>query len=506
TYLILMIFFPVYMMITGSAPSVVRASFMAILVALSLRLRWKINPIDGISLTCLLILIYNPYYAFHIGFQLSFLIAFSLIVSSVSIIQRYQTSMTQLLAVSILAQVVSFSTVIYHFHQISFLSLPVNLIYIPTISVIVLPLLLFLSFLQAIHFTFCFKLLAIPLSEFVHLFHELLLYLADFNHILIFGKLHWVLFLASIGLCLTVLVIWEQGNPFKGMLIWLAFCAFLYLLPYLNPYGEVTFIDVGQGDCILIRLPFQKKIILIDSGGRPVFGEREVWQERDAAFDVGTDIVVPYLKSRGIRSIDVLILTHGDYDHAGGASGILAEMKVKQLMLDRSLVQTELESRLIRIAVGKGTKVINARAGQSWGGDHYFFTILQALEVEEENDGSIILYAHIGGYKWLLTGDLEEAGERELLGNKVVPRIDVLKAGHHGSASSSSQVFLEKLNPSISIISAGVGNRYGHPNPEVVKRYEDLGIKMIRTDLNGTITYRYLWHQTGKWHVMLNGK
>ena len=506
SYLILIIFFPVYMMITGCAPSVVRASFMAILVALSLRMKWKINPIDGISITCLLILMLNPYYVFHIGFQLSFLIAFSLIVSSGLIVKQYQASLKQLLAVSTLAQVVSFSTVLYHFHQISFLSLPVNLIYVPIISVIVLPFLMFLTFIHAVHLTFLFEILAKTLSEFVGFFHEFFLYLADFNHILIFGKLQGALLLASFGLCLVVLLLWEEGSPVKAILIWLSFCSILYFLPYVNPYGEVTFIDVGQGDCILIRLPFHKKVILIDTGGRPVYGERKEWQERDSEFDVGEDIVVPYLKSQGIRSIDLLILTHGDYDHAGGAQEVLDEMNVKQLMVDRSLVQTELELRLIKLAHEKGTNVINAQSGQMWGEGHQYFAILQALEVEEENNGSIILYAKIGGYKWLFTGDLEEAGERELLANHVLPKIDILKAGHHGSASSSSEAFLEELDPSITIISAGVDNRYGHPDSEVVERFENLGINIIRTDLSGTITYRYLWHRTGKWKVMINGK
>ncbi|TKD70193.1 DNA internalization-related competence protein ComEC/Rec2 [Pseudalkalibacillus hwajinpoensis] len=502
-YVILLFFYPVYMGVTGFAPSVIRASLMAMGVVLSMRLRMKINPLDGISSACIAILAVNPFYAFHIGFQLSFLIAFALIVSSSRLLKRYKTPFTQLLALSSLAQIVSFPVVIYHFHEISLLSLPLNLIYVPIVSVIILPMLLILTFIRTFHIMFLFDLLSNVLSPFVEFFHHVFIWATNLHYTVIFGKLSEVELLVATFICLLVLLQWEVGKVRNGIVIWLLFSATLYVLPYINPYGEVTFLDVGQGDCIVITLPYQQQVILIDTGGKPSYGEKEEWQQKSSSFDVGEDIVVPYLKSRGIRAIDLLILTHGDYDHAGGAAAVLDQLNVKRMIIDHSPVQTDIENNLIETAHRKGTKVSQALTGQSWRKGKASFSILQALEEGEENNGSVVLFAVIGGYKWLFTGDLEEPGERLLLTSELLPEIDILKVGHHGSSTSSSEAFLKKLNPSIAIISAGVDNRYGHPNGDVIERLKKFGIGTVRTDQSGTITYKFITNRNGKWITML---
>ena len=502
-YVILLFFYPLYMGITGFAPSVIRASFMAMGVVISMRLRMKINPLDGIAAACIAILTVNPYYAFHIGFQLSFLIAFALIVSSKQLLLQYKSPFAQLLALSTLAQIVSFPVVIYHFHQISLLSLPLNLIYVPIVSVVMLPMFLILTFIQKLQMMFLFDLLSNVLSWLVSFFHDIFLWATNLHYTIVFGKLSEVELLVAVFICLLVLLYWEIGKMRNAIVIWLLLCVSLYVIPYLNPYGEVTFLDVGQGDCILITLPFQKQVILIDTGGKPTFGETEPWQQRNSSFDVGEDIVVPYIKSKGIRSIDLLILTHGDYDHVGGGSAVLEQLNVKRMMIDRSPVQTDMEIELIETARTKGTKISQALIGHSWTKGQASFSILQALEEGEENNGSIVLFAVIGGYKWLFTGDIEESGEQMLIANKFIPKIDILKVGHHGSSTSSTENFLERLNPSIAIISAGVDNRYGHPNHNVTERLKTYGIGTARTDQSGTITYRYLPNRNGKWTTML---
>ncbi|MDQ0481563.1 DNA internalization-related competence protein ComEC/Rec2 [Guptibacillus hwajinpoensis] len=502
-YVILLFFYPFYMGITGFAPSVIRASLMAMGVVISMRLRMKINPLDGIATACMVILAVNPYYAFHIGFQLSFLIAFALIVSSKQLLLQYKSPFTQLLALSTLAQIVSFPVVIYHFYQIALLSLPLNLIYVPIVSVVILPILLILTVVQTFRIMSLFDLLSNVLSRLVEFFHDIFLWATNLHYTIVFGKLSEVELLVAAFICLLVLLHWEIGNVRNALGIWLVFCVTLYVIPYVNPYGEVTFLDVGQGDCILITLPFQKQVILIDTGGKPTFGEMEPWQQRSSSFDVGEDIVVPYIKSKGIRSIDLLILTHGDYDHVGGVPAVLEHLNVKRMMVDRSPVQTEIEIELIETARKKGTKISQAHIGHSWTKGQASFSILQALEEGEENNGSIVLFAVIGGYKWLFTGDIEESGERMLIANKSIPKIDILKVGHHGSSTSSTENFLERLNPSMAIISAGLDNRYGHPNHDVTERLKTYGIGTARTDQSGTITYRYLPNRIGKWTTML---
>lgn len=505
-YSTLFLFYPFYLIFTGGAPSVIRASLMAMAVVLSLRFKLKVNPLDGIAVACILTLLANPYYAFHIGFQLSFLISFALIVSSQTILSRYHHPFTKLLALSILAQVASFPLVIYHFYQISILSLGLNLIYVPFISIIVLPTLLLLFLFDFLSLTFLFTVVSELLATVITYIHQFFLFLSELNMNVIFGAMSEGGLLLSFIICFSIAFMWERGEIRKAGVIWLLYCGILYIAPYLSPSGEITFIDVGQGDSILITLPFKRQVILIDTGGKPSFGEDEKWRQKDSSFDTGRDIVLPFIKSKGIRKIDVFILTHGDFDHAGGAVEILKGVPIRKMLLDQSKEQTEIEMNLLQTARANEVSVSNAKEGQTWTVGEAQFTIIQALQTPEENDGSIILRANVGGYSWLFTGDLEEAGERQLLSKGSLPQTDVLKVGHHGSATSSSKEFLETTLPKIAVISVGENNRYGHPNEEVINRYKELGISILRTDVNGTIRYTYKWHRTGKWSVMLNGK
>ena len=505
-YSALFIFYPFYLVLTGAAPSVVRASLMAMTVVLSLRFQLKINPLDGIAVACLITLIVNPYYAYHIGFQLSFLIAFALIVSSHTILKRCQHPFTKLLALSILAQVISFPLIIYHFHQISFISLGLNLIYVPFISIIVLPALLLLFLLHTLSLSVVFTFLSDLLATLIASIHRLFLFLSELNMNVVFGAISEGVLIISLGICLLVVLLWERDLLMKASVIWSLYFGVMYITPYLNPYGEVTFIDVGQGDSILMTLPFQQQVILIDTGGKTSFGEDERWRKRESAFDIGGDVILPYLKSKGIRELDLLLLTHGDFDHAGGAKEILKGMPIKRLLLDQSIVQTEIETNIIRIAQAKSVPVSNAKAGQSWRAGEAKFTVFQALQTKEENDGSIVLHANVGGYNWIFMGDVEAEGESRLLTAGSIPEIDVVKVGHHGSSTSSSQEFIEHVAPKIAIISVGEDNRYGHPNEEVLERYQKRGVSVLRTDLKGTIRYTYRSNKKGSWSVMLNGK
>ncbi|WP_347549524.1 ComEC/Rec2 family competence protein [Pseudalkalibacillus hwajinpoensis] len=181
TYAFLFVFYPFYMVMTGCTPLVMRASLMAMAVVTSLRFRLNIHPLDGISSACILILLINPYYAFHIGFQLSFLIAFALIVSSQVILKQYKTPFAQLVSLSTLAQIALFPAVIYHFHQISILSLPLNLIYVPIVSVFILPLVLTLALMKMLSIGIFFDIIAAFLSHLISFFHDAFITIMNLN-------------------------------------------------------------------------------------------------------------------------------------------------------------------------------------------------------------------------------------------------------------------------------------------------------------------------------------
>ncbi|MCA0986111.1 DNA internalization-related competence protein ComEC/Rec2 [Guptibacillus algicola] len=504
SYELLFIGCPFYMVFAGAAPSVVRATFMMMIIFALLRLRIMPNPLDGISVACFLIVVHNPFVVYHIGFQLSFLISFALIISSSHLLKRFTTPFSQLFSVSMIAQVISLPLVLYHFYEISPLSLPLNILYVPVISAFILPAIFILAILRFLHLTSLFYVCTAILSFVVDFIHTLLVWLNHFHFTLVFGSPSTIVLLLLFGTSYTVLLLWEKNKFVNGMTLWVLVMFVLYMLPNVNPYGKVTFLDVGQGDCIVITLPFQRQVIVIDTGGVPVFGEVEDWEEKKDPFDIGADFVVPYLKSNGIRSIDILLLTHGDFDHVGGAKGILSEVPVKNVIVDRSDEQTSTEKEVIFFAKEKGGNIVKAKPGISWRSGEALFSILQVMDTKEENDGSIVLFANLGEHRWLFMGDLEGGGEKELL--KLELKADVLKVGHHGSDTSTSDELIKAVDPDIAIISAGKNNRYGHPDLGVVERLKESGAIVMRTDENGSITYTYHDQWGGEWNVHRNEK
>ncbi|GAM13335.1 Late competence protein ComEC, DNA transport [Mesobacillus selenatarsenatis SF-1] len=220
--------------------------------------------------------------------------------------------------------------------------------------------------------------------------------------------------------------------------------------------------------------------------------EKEKWQQRSSQYDPGKKIVVPFLKSEGVRTVDKLILTHGDADHIGGAVALLEEIRVKQLIIPRVSDRSVLEEDIIQLARKKGTDIYVAGLGTGWttaGGE--FMILNPSVTVGERNDQSIVLLAAIGGKKWLFTGDLGIEGENSMARKIKDIDIDVLKIGHHGSKYSSSEFFLERTNADFAVISVGENNRYGHPGEEVIKRLEERGMQIFRTDEDGAIIYRF---------------
>lgn len=231
--------------------------------------------------------------------------------------------------------------------------------------------------------------------------------------------------------------------------------------------------------------------------------EREGWQDRRDRFDPGLDIVLPFLKSQGVREIDKLILTHGDSDHIGGAVAILGEVDVRQIILPRATDRSPLEAEIIRMAVSEGTEIYAGGEGTSWKTASAEFKLLGPAETEgDRNERSIVVLAKLGGMTLLFTGDLGIEGEKSFLEKYSEVDIDILKVGHHGSKYSSSSLFLESIRPEYAVISVGAKNRYGHPGEEVLKRLEDSRIRVFRTDQDGAVIYRFIG-DSGTFHTQI---
>jgi beta-lactamase superfamily II metal-dependent hydrolase len=240
---------------------------------------------------------------------------------------------------------------------------------------------------------------------------------------------------------------------------------------------SVVFLDVGQGESILIKSP-NGQVMLID-GGRSI--------------SLANSLIIPQIKAWGASQVDVLVVTHPDADHIGGLVGVLENFPVKLVALTGDEHPTDIYTRLLNNVSSKNISALEVRTGTAIP-----FDSAVKLEVlgpddalvnqDNTNDGSIVIKLTYGQTSFLLTGDAEFAENQTILRSGTDVRATVLKLGHHGSSSSTDENWLRAVQPQLGVISAGAGNPYGHPHVEVVAALNNLGIQYIRTDEHGTIS------------------
>jgi len=235
-------------------------------------------------------------------------------------------------------------------------------------------------------------------------------------------------------------------------------------------------IDVGQGDSILIELPYNKNI-LIDTGGIVSYYSED-------KHNIGKNILIPYFKTRGIKQIDYLILSHGDYDHMGEAEYLVNNFEIKKVILNNDKFNY-LEENFIKSLDKKNIPYYqNIKELNIDNNKLYFFN---NKDYGNENDNSNVIYTKINNYKFLFMGDAGVEVEKDIINKYDLNGIDVLKVGHHGSKTSSSKEFIDATTPKYSIISVGKNNKFGHPNNNVLDNLEDS--KIYRTDQDGSIMF-----------------
>lgn len=251
---------------------------------------------------------------------------------------------------------------------------------------------------------------------------------------------------------------------------------------------EMTAIDVGQGDSILVVFP-EGKLMIVDGGGFPSFGGRKRSQ-----LDMGEDVVSPYLWSRSIRRVDVVALTHAHEDHIGGLGALLENFHVQELWTGATPDSPQWNSLRDR-ALRNGVRIVPLRRAPAFPFGGAQVEVLAPSPSYEpamtpKNNDSLALRLMFGRHSFLLSGDMERPIEDELVFGNLVQKTDVLKVAHHGSKTSSSPELLEALKPTFAIISAGAENSYGHPNPAVLERLHQSHAEVLRTDLWGLVSVR----------------
>ena len=257
--------------------------------------------------------------------------------------------------------------------------------------------------------------------------------------------------------------------------------ALLILQPWEPTYEkgnlEVTTLDVGQGDGLLLASP-HGRFMLVDAGGFPMFGKRPT----RPPIDIGEEVVSPYLFSRGIREVDVVVATHAHEDHIGGLRAVIENFRPRELWTGAFP-----ESELTQWIRARGVKIIQRRAGErvEWDGVR-FHVLSPPVDYEPgptpKNNDSLVLHVSLGARSILLTGDIE----RQLEGNLTEPA-DILKVAHHGSRTSTTDYFLDAVHPRWAVVSVGFANQFRHPHPQVMERLAERGIAVWRTDESGQV-------------------
>jgi len=491
--ILLIILLPIYAILTGGAPSVWRAVSVSEIVLLFTLARKRIDVETAFSASILLFIYLHPSVILQVGFQLSYGAAAALVFSS-RILSKNQSPLRLSFLITFLCQVGVFPILLFHFYEVSISSFIMNLFFVPLFSFIILPINLLLLLLTAFvpSIASLFFTIYEPLRE---ILRQLILFLSSFPYQL------WnpgkpsipLLIIGCIGVILTFVML-EKNKSLKNIAYTLGIPILLiHITPYLDSSLEVSIINVGQGDAILIEYPHKKGVVLIDAGGLLRFNQAE-WKRNSNPFEIGRDIVVPYLKGKGITHIDTFIWTHSDSDHIEGAEEVIEVIRIGEIHVTPGAIEDSTLQQAINQAKSHGIPIREQMIGHKWSVGKTHMEYLSPTDiVYDGNNDSLVLFLEHEEFKALFTGDLEESGEKQILQTykKVLSPISLLKAGHHGSNTSSSKEFIESLRPVVTIFSTGKDNRYGHPHKDVVQRFKDLHLKTLSTAESGTIRVRF---------------
>ena len=460
-----------YAILSGLLPQVLRSATMGILIFFAKRLDAEAEGARLLTLTALAMLINQPLLLFDISFQLSFSATAGLmylakdiknILSKEIFITHYALRITHCISepasMTIAAQLASLPIIVWYFNQISLSSVLANVFVMPLLEIVIVGGLLGGIFGAVI-----------PIGGKIFFAGEALIFGAGAELNKIFANLPFS------AVQVPTLGLWA-GFILRRPIILTAIIFLFALNIFRTGDVEINFVDVGQGDCAVVVTP-NKKCLIFDTGG-----------VREKVFDVGGRVVVPYLKHENIREVDKIFLTHVHEDHAGGAGAVIKKLPVGEII---TAGESKSEYASVFGIAEEYLPLLRAgHAGEKFSVDGVEVEILFAPNVGTGNEISNVYRVRYGEITFLITGDLVKEVEAQMLREGVDVSSTVLKVGHHGSATSSSEEFLRAVNPKCAVICVGYGNNFGHPRAEVLERLEKLPTKIYRTDRDGLIKFK----------------
>ena len=453
-------FLLVFAFITGYSPSIIRATILFFLVALNKYLKFNVNTENILIVTFAVSLLFKPNDIYNVGFQLSYIVTYFLIVSN--FLFKSKNAIKVSFLIGVISCISSLPIIINLNGEINLFSIFNNIIFVPFVSYIIFPLALF---------TYMFPFMQNIFYFFVEIMEHLSIFLNDFKLIIVVRNITFI----CVVIYYIFLFLLFKTKKLKFLVLDFLLILIIKFSIVLDKNTYFYFLDVGQGDSMFI-LTENKKSIIIDTGGKINY-EKEEWAVRRTNYSICEDTLIPFYKSLGAKEIDYMFVTHGDVDHAKEARCISENMNVKQSFINSDGV-TDYEKLDNYKKFGNSFIEI----------DNVKIYNINSVLYDNENDNSLVLLVVINNLKFLLMGDASIKVEKNLITNYDLSDVDVLKVGHHGSKSSSSKEFIDEINPKYAIISVGENNRYNHPSNEVLDNLKNSII--YRTDKDGTILFK----------------
>lgn len=507
-----------FIFLTGASSSVIRACIMAIYIIIGHMMHRKTKLISSVSLSLLIILILNPYKLFDIGLQLSYggtigIILFSGVLAKKAklnnllegFVNKLKYRVKQLIVVCVSANLIIFPIIAAHYSTMCLTFVISNICAGPILGVIII-----LGFIT-IFVSFVSIDIAKPFALILNIFIQILMYITKICSSLPFSKIYiktpslsqiiiyymiliFIYYICKIRkkkrrLIHRKLLRTVQNKKVQKLFIIVIILIFtsMQILKCLPSDLTIYFIDVGQGDSTLIVTP-NHKTILIDGGGT----------EFESDFDIGKQTLLPEILGQGITKIDYLLISHFDSDHVGGLLTVLESLKVKNAIISRQIEESGNYKKFLKIVKDKKINVMVVKKDDE-------ICIEKNLKIDvlwpkrEQitdnvlNNNSIVAKVIYNNFSILFTGDIEKVAEENIIREYKDTNLltsNIIKIAHHGSKTSSTEGFLNLVNPKIALIGVGRDNKFGHPNEETIQRLKNMKVKIYRTDEMGEITIK----------------
>ncbi|MDD6653328.1 MAG: DNA internalization-related competence protein ComEC/Rec2 [Clostridium sp.] len=469
SFIITSLFLLFFSFVASYTPSILRAVIFFILSSINKIYYFHIKPINILYLTFIILVVINPFYIFNTGFILSFTITFFILLFNEY--NSVKSGLKSILIISLLSFFSSLPIIINMSYEINIISSINNIFFIPFVTNIVFP----VSIISVIF---------PKISYVLNILTTFMEYVSNVSSNIVNITIYFPYFnKISIVFYYLFLILFIKLKKKRYLFLILFILLFLKIKPMFNRNTILYFLDVGQGDSLLIRTK-NNKSIMVDTGGKLTY-KKEKWELKNRNFDIEKNTIIPFIKSIGINKIDYLFLTHGDYDHMGETINLVNNFKVEKVIFNCGEFN-QLEQALIKVLDKKKIKYYSCIKELNIDNNKLYF--LQTKEYDNENDNSSVIYTELNGYKFMFMGDAGIEKEKDILEKYNISNIDVLKVGHHGSKTSSSKIFIDEIEPKYSIISVGKNNRYGHPNKEVLNILDES--KIYRTDQDGSIMFK----------------